>query len=61
MSKLKKFIEIDKSAKIFYDNLWLDDFKIAIKIPLLEKYDLNNRIKFEKFNLVNKIFLFAYD
>ena len=58
---LKKFINFDKDMNIFYDNIWLDDQKVVIKIPLLEKNDLNTNVKVEKFNLANKVFLLAYD
>ncbi len=33
---MKNFIDIDKDKKIFYYNLYLDEFKIVIKIPLIE-------------------------
>ena len=58
---MKKFINFDKSVNLLCDNIWLDDQKVVIKIPLLEKKDLNNNIKVEKFNLANKVFLFAYE
>ena len=47
--------------KIFYDNIWLDDQKVVIKIPLLEKNDLYTDIEVEKFNLANRVFLLAYE
>jgi len=31
---LNKFIDFNKSKMIFYNNLYLDDFKIVIKMPL---------------------------
>ncbi len=46
---------------IFYDNIWLDDQKVVIKIPLVEKNDLYTNIEVEKFNLANKVFLLAYE
>lgn len=58
---MKKFINFDKNMNIFYDNIWLDDQKVVIKIPLMEKRDLNNNIEVEEFNLANKVFLLAYE
>ncbi|MFX1339361.1 MAG: hypothetical protein ACFFDK_12185 [Promethearchaeota archaeon] len=61
---MKKFLNFDKTLKVFYDNIWLDDQKIVIKIPLLEKKDkkdLKSTIEVERFNLANKVFLLAYE
>ena len=50
---------------MFYDNIWLDEQKIVIKMPLTgksysEKYpDLD--FKIEEFNLANYTYLLAYD
>jgi len=57
----KKFIDFDKYDKIFYDNLWLDDHKIAIKIPLLDNPFLKSNLKIEKFDLSKYNYILAYD
>ncbi len=33
ITDVKKFIDFDKDKRIFYNNLYLDEFKIVIKIP----------------------------
>ena len=29
-----KFIDFDKKKGMFYDNIWLDEHKIVVKMPL---------------------------
>ena len=59
---LNKFIDFNKSKMIFYNNLYLDDFKIVIKMPLnFSRKGLIDDIKIEQFNLSNSIYLFSYD
>lgn len=58
-----KFIDFDKYEKIIYNNLYLDDFKIVIKMPCVgvkKKLD-QNIIKIEKFDLGRYDYLFSYD
>ncbi len=54
---MEKFIDFDKTKGVFYDNIWLNDEKIAIKIPFCQT-DINKEkplrgIKIEEFNLRN--------
>ena len=58
---LKKFINFDKNKKIFYDNFWIDEQKLVVKISLLENQNLEENLKVEEFNLANNVFLLAYD
>lgn len=58
---LKKFINFDKNRNIFYDNLWINEEKIVVKMPLLEDHDLKYNLKIEEFNLANNVFILAYD
>ena len=57
---VKKFIDFDKNNNIFYNNLYLNDSKIVIKIPLIEKENSQPEIKIEKFTLVNNVYLTSY-
>lgn len=57
---IKRFIDFDKDANIFYNNLYLNDFKIVIKIPLIEKESSQPEIKIEKFSVGNNIYLTSY-
>ncbi|TFG06438.1 MAG: hypothetical protein EU539_07655 [Promethearchaeota archaeon] len=60
-SKLKKFIDFDKNRNIVYDNLWLDDHKITIKISLSEENLSKDMPKIEEFNLSKYSFLLSYE
>ncbi len=57
---MKNFIDIDKDKKILYNNLYLDELKIVIKMPLIENKNFQKDIKIEKFDLTKYIFLLSY-
>ncbi|MHA1491752.1 MAG: hypothetical protein ACTSRI_19115 [Promethearchaeota archaeon] len=57
---LSKFIDFDKDKNIFYNNIYLEDFKFVIKIPLLEKASTRKDIKIKKFDLTKYTFLLSY-
>lgn len=58
----KKFIDFDKNEKSFYNNLYLDDCKIVIKIPIKHpKTEEEIDIKIEKFNLCKYVYLLSYE
>ncbi len=66
LSKIKKeekditmFIDWDKYKNRFYNNLYLEDFKFVIKMPLIENEDLD--IKIKKFDLTEYTYLISYD
>ena len=57
-----KFIDFDKSKEIFYDNLYIDDYKIVVKIPLIKKRDrFYKKIKIKEFDLGRYTYLLSYD
>ena len=58
---IQKFIDWDKFENIFYNNFYLDNYKIVIKIPLLPKEETEDEIKVKKFNLEKYTFLISYD
>ena len=58
---IQKFIDWDKFENLFYNNLYLENYKIVIKIPLIPKRELKNEIKIKKFNLEKYTFLISYD
>ena len=60
---IQKFIDFDKYDKKFYDNLYLDDFKIVIKMPIIieKNREFQDDIKIEEFNLIKYTYLLAYD
>jgi len=59
---LGQFIDFDKSEKIFYNNLYLDDYKIVIKVPIgdVDYRKTSSKVKIEKFDLTNKAFILSY-
>jgi hypothetical protein len=61
--QLNKFVDYNKNNGIFYNNLYLNDVKFVIKMPLpdLKKESLIDNIRLEEFNLSNSIFIFNYE
>ncbi|MFX0034576.1 MAG: hypothetical protein ACFE9I_02910 [Candidatus Hermodarchaeota archaeon] len=58
---IQKFIDWDKFENVFYNNFYLDKYKIVIKMPLVPRKDLKDEIKIRKFNLEKYTFLISYD
>ncbi|UCC19235.1 MAG: hypothetical protein JSV62_14205 [Promethearchaeota archaeon] len=58
---IQKFIDWDKFENIFYNNFYLENYKIVIKMPLLPKNKREDDIKIKKFNLEKYTFLISYD
>ncbi|MCK4286684.1 MAG: hypothetical protein KAX18_10805 [Candidatus Lokiarchaeota archaeon] len=56
----KKFIDWDPNRNVFYDNIYLEDQKIVIKMPLIHTNDSEDYIKIKKFNLEKYTFLINY-
>ena len=57
-----KFIGFDHEDKKFYDNIYLDDFKIVVKIPLIDEKDSEPpKVKMEKFNIGKYALFLSYD
>ncbi|TFF90344.1 MAG: hypothetical protein EU548_03475 [Promethearchaeota archaeon] len=57
---VKKFIDFDKNDQLFYDNLFLDEENIVIKIPLTNNDNSSKNVKIERFSLANHTFLTSY-
>jgi hypothetical protein len=57
----RKFIDYDKLEEIFYDNLYLDEFKICVKIPIICKREPQKKdLIVNKFNLEKYTYLLSY-
>ena len=56
----KRFLEYDKNDNQIFDNLYLDDYKIIVKVTIPQNSNLKDAVKFERFNLSNKVFLTSY-
>ena len=57
---IQKFIDWDKCRNTFYNNIYLDNWKIVIKMPLIPYEDSEGDIKIRKFNLEKYIYLCGY-
>ena len=60
---LGQFLDFDKVSSIVYNNLYLEDYKLVVKIPIDDKdYEKSKtEIKIEKFDLNNRAFLLSID
>lgn len=57
---IQKFIDWDKFENVFYNNLYLENYKIVVKMPLVPRKEPKNEIKIKKFNLEKYTFLISY-
>ena len=53
----KRFLEYDKNNNQICDNLYLDTYKIVVKVPISQNPNLKDVVKFERFNISNNVFL----
>ncbi|MFX1322967.1 MAG: hypothetical protein ACFFAQ_15120 [Promethearchaeota archaeon] len=58
---VSKYLDWDKFKNRFYNNIYLDDYKIVIKIPLIQTEKSQSTIKIKRFDLENYTFLLSYD
>ncbi|MFX0002844.1 MAG: hypothetical protein ACFE9C_02225 [Candidatus Hodarchaeota archaeon] len=58
---IQKFIDWDKFENVFYNNFYLQSYKIVIKIPLVPRKPNKEDIKIKKFDLEKYTFLISYD
>ena len=57
---IQKFIDWDKFENVFYNNLYLENYKIVVKMPLVPRKEPKNEIKIKRFDLENYTFLISY-
>jgi len=57
---MSKFLDFDNQQAIFYDNIYLEDCKFVVKMPLVRKWEQKD-IKIEKFDLTKYTYLLAYE
>ena len=55
------FLDFDKTEKIFYSNLYMDDYKLVVKNPITNDEKPNHDIKIEEFNLTKYTYLVAHE
>jgi len=67
-SSVNRFIDFDKSKSLFYDNLYLGEQKIVVKVPICNDFksqkkpvqDFCRNPKIEPFNLTKYTYLCSY-
>jgi hypothetical protein len=59
--EVRKYLDWDKFENKFYNNLYLDEYKIVVKIPLIKSDNIEEDIKIKKFDLEKYTFLVSYD
>ncbi len=57
---IQRFIDWDKYKNIFYNNIFLENQKIVIKMPLILTEDSEDDVKIKKFDLEKYTFLINY-
>ena len=55
------FLDWDKYKNRFYNNLYLDEYKLVIKMPLLLEKKNKGELKIKKFNLTRYTYLVSYE
>jgi len=55
------FLDWDKYKNRFYNNLYLDEYKLVIKMPLLIEKKSKSELKIKKFNLTRYTYLVSYE
>ena len=58
---ISMFLDWDKYKNWFYNNLYLEDYKVVIKIPLIKDKPKKNDLKIKKFNLAKYTYLVSYE
>jgi len=59
---ISMFLDWDKYKNCFYNNLYLEDYKVVIKIPLIkDESSIQEDLKIKKFNLAKYTYLVSYD
>jgi len=54
------FIDWYKFKNRFYNNLYLEDFKIVVKMPLIQREEEKETVKVKRFDLTKYIYLISY-
>ncbi len=55
------FLDWDKYKNRFYNNLYLDEYKFVIKMPLLTEKKNKDKLKIKKFSLTRYTYLVSYE
>ena len=57
---LQKFIDWDKFENTFYNNVYIENYKIVIKMKLIDRDNSEKDFKIKKFDLEKYTYLCSY-
>ncbi|KKK45460.1 hypothetical protein LCGC14_0490580 [marine sediment metagenome] len=57
---IQRFIDWDKFENIFYNNVYIENYKIVIKMNLIDRDNSEKDIKIKKFDLEKYTYLCSY-
>jgi len=57
---LQKFIDWDKFENIFYNNVYIENYKIVLKMKLIDRDNSEKDFKIKKFDLEKYTYLCSY-
>ena len=55
------FLDFDKNESVFYNNLYIDEYKLVVKTPINKREKHDNNIKIESFDLTKYTYLTHYE
>ena len=55
---VSKYLDFDKQENILYDNVYLDEYRLVVKMPLLKE---EKDIQIKEFDLSGYCFLYSYE
>jgi len=58
---ISMFLDWDKYKNRFYNNLYLENYKVVVKIPLIKNKHRKDELKIKKFNLAKYTYLVSYE
>ncbi|MEJ2250825.1 MAG: hypothetical protein P8Y97_14380 [Candidatus Lokiarchaeota archaeon] len=58
--KLSMFIDFDKQKEKFYNNIYIENFRVVVKMPFIQREDPKENINIDRFDLNNYIYICDY-
>jgi hypothetical protein len=58
--KLRMFIDYDKEKEKFFNNIYIENYRVVLKMPFIQNEDQQKNIKIDKFNLNDFIYICDY-
>ncbi|TFF90265.1 MAG: hypothetical protein EU548_03890 [Promethearchaeota archaeon] len=64
MVLIGQFLDFDKGNSLYYNNLYLEDMKLVLKVPISNELGYSKErdtLKVEKFDLCNRAYILGFD